>query len=452
MSSPNKNNYTARDIEQYLAGRLTAPEMHAMEKAALDDPFLADAMEGYEMFRNQNLDKQLTALQQQLEQKKQGAKVIPLHSSKNGWWKAVAAVFVLGAAVLATYLFTKKNNTTGINQNQVAQVKTVATDSGLQINKPATVTMPASPQDEANKDNIAKLEPSKTKTPVITVISSNDAGKNLADVSDDETTGKPLMVVENSKAKEITHEPGAVVSRQNQASEMVNVTKKQVAKSVIDDDKSGSKIETASAAGKEAALNNYFTAQVVSADNTPLPFTNISVKKDNFGTYADAKGMLRLVSSDSVLNVELKSVGYLPKTILLYNNQPQTKIVLQEEVVDEKNKMVIGSNKVALQQRSGRVMLLADSVVNVEPADGWEKYNTYVANNLDIPEDMLKRDKHGEVELSFDVRKNGSISNIKVRKSLGTKYDEAAKRLLLEGPQWKVKNGKNNSASVKVKF
>ncbi|MEO6540645.1 MAG: TonB family protein, partial [Ferruginibacter sp.] len=78
--------------------------------------------------------------------------------------------------------------------------------------------------------------------------------------------------------------------------------------------------------------------------------------------------------------------------------------------------------------------------------------NTYVANNLDIPEDMLKRDIRGEVELTFDVKANGTISNIRVNKSLGSEYDEAAKRLILEGPQWKVKKGRKTSASVKVQF
>ena len=106
----------------------------------------------------------------------------------------------------------------------------------------------------------------------------------------------------------------------------------------------------------------------------------------------------------------------------------------------------------AAPQKSRRATLLTDSAINVEPADGWANYNTYVANNLDIPESNLKADVHGEVELTFDVKANGTISNIRVNKSLGAEYDEAAKRLLQEGPQWKVKKGKKTSASIKVQF
>jgi hypothetical protein len=70
MSSDNKNiNYTAGDIELYLAGDLPAREMHAMEKAALDDPFLAEAMEGYGAMKDTEWNNELVALRQQITSK-----------------------------------------------------------------------------------------------------------------------------------------------------------------------------------------------------------------------------------------------------------------------------------------------------------------------------------------------------------------------------------------------
>ena len=36
------------DIEKYLQGELTSAEMHALEKEALSDPFLAEALDGVE--------------------------------------------------------------------------------------------------------------------------------------------------------------------------------------------------------------------------------------------------------------------------------------------------------------------------------------------------------------------------------------------------------------------
>ena len=42
----NRNVYSASDIQKYLSGELSAPEMHQLELAALEDPMLSDALEG----------------------------------------------------------------------------------------------------------------------------------------------------------------------------------------------------------------------------------------------------------------------------------------------------------------------------------------------------------------------------------------------------------------------
>ena len=70
MSRDNKNMiYTAGDIEQYLAGKLSPRQMHAMEKAALDDPFLAEAMEGYQGMKDSEWKNQLVALREEIADK-----------------------------------------------------------------------------------------------------------------------------------------------------------------------------------------------------------------------------------------------------------------------------------------------------------------------------------------------------------------------------------------------
>ena len=48
MAEPSTHiNYTFEDIQRYLQGKMSAAEMHEIEKAALQDPFLSDAIEGY---------------------------------------------------------------------------------------------------------------------------------------------------------------------------------------------------------------------------------------------------------------------------------------------------------------------------------------------------------------------------------------------------------------------
>lgn len=452
----NNNNiiYTAKDIEQYLSGNLSPLQMHAMEKAAQDDPLLAEAMEGYEAMQGSKWNDQLAALRKEIADKGSVAKVIPLHKTKNNWGKiAAAAIFIIGAGTALTYVLTT-NNGDEKNTAEIAQ-----TFPGLDT------TVQTTPEPEPSVT--ASLNPTATKTKEELITANGPVNKSatvlpgMAQIITASPKEEPLALRDNNNAGAVPDNtklppPSAPVSsnanNNAQLSEVVSDGLSKQSSRVDDDEVVNRQRNLAkSSTKKEAVLNNYFTAQVVGPDNTPLPFTNISIKKDNFGTYADAKGMVRLISTDSILNVEVRSVGYLPKVYALRNNQAQTKIVLQEDEMAQKDKVVIGRAQ-NNNQRSRRATLLTDSVINVEPADGWENYNTYVANNLDIPEDMLKRDIRGEVELSFEVKKNGTITNLKVNKSMGAEYDDAAKRLIMEGPQWRVKKGRKTSASIKVQF
>ncbi len=441
--------YTAKDIEQYLSGNLSSMQMHAMEKAALDDPLLADAIEGYAGMKYNQWNDQLTALQAAIADKGSVAKVIPLHKPKNNWRKLAAAILIIGAGTTLTYVLTNNNP----EEKDTAIAQTIpAKDTVVQ-----TV-----PVEESSVT--ASLNPTASETKEVLTTTNGPVAKSVTSTGDRTaliTDPEPLALSDNNITVAVPDNtkippPSAPVSsnanNNAQLSEVAsNGLSKQASKTGDDEVMNRQRSISKPNAKKETVLNNYFTAQVVATDNTPLPFTNISIKKDNFGTYADARGMVRLISTDSILHVEVRSVGYLPKVYALRNNQAHTKIVLQEDEMAQQDKVVIGRAQHS-NQRSRRATLLTDAAVNVEPADGWDNYNTYVANNLEIPEDMLKRDIRGEVELSFDVKKNGTITNLKVNKSMGIEYDEAAKRLIREGPQWKVKKGKKTSASVKVQF
>ena len=86
--------YTAEDIDQYFSGRLLPAQMHAMEKAALDDPFLAEAMEGYAEMKKESWEKELPEARRQIENRQTEKKVTPIINIFK-WWKAAAAVLVI---------------------------------------------------------------------------------------------------------------------------------------------------------------------------------------------------------------------------------------------------------------------------------------------------------------------------------------------------------------------
>ena len=68
-------------------------EMHALEKAALEDPFLADALEGYTYTSSFKND--VAELRERLNEKRKKKNGFSISSfAQSGWWR-IAALFSL---------------------------------------------------------------------------------------------------------------------------------------------------------------------------------------------------------------------------------------------------------------------------------------------------------------------------------------------------------------------
>jgi len=190
-----------------------------------------------------------------------------------------------------------------------------------------------------------------------------------------------------------------------------------------------------------------FKGQVLDANNTPVPFANVTNTADNVGTYTDIRGNFVLVSPDSALSVRIRSVGFENDIAKLKNNVANNTIVLQP---DTKNiaATVISNRQFNMERRQQGTTVVEEP----EPYDGWYYYDTYLANNINVPDEIkAKKAMSGEVELSFLVNSNGAPVDVKIEKSVSRECDAEAVRLLKEGPRWKKK--KNNSrARVTVAF
>jgi hypothetical protein len=137
--------------------------------------------------------------------------------------------------------------------------------------------------------------------------------------------------------------------------------------------------------------------------------------------------------------VQVRSLGFETDNVQLKNKIPENKIFLEEDKT--LSARVLDTVKRNTNRSRHSTMVLDEP----EPVDGWSNYDIYLVNNLKVPESFTpKQGSGGEVELSFDVDKNGEPVNITVKKSLCESCDKEAIRLLKEGPKWKrkVKKGK----------
>jgi len=137
--------YTAEDIRLYLAGKLSPSQMHDLEKAALQDPFLADALEGMELNNDQEkFSADTNDLNARLNEriKKKGV----LLSINNLWWKiaAVLVIIITGIAVITFMGETNKVVTTEIakteNKKEAASVPDTSGKDAMLFTEPVSDT------------------------------------------------------------------------------------------------------------------------------------------------------------------------------------------------------------------------------------------------------------------------------------------------------------------------
>ena len=440
-------NYTAADIQKYWNGKLSAAEMHAMEKAAMDDPFLADALEGY---KNVNIaDVGLDSLKDRLD-KRVGAfvPVLNLKRKRPTWVRAAAAIIIIvGAGLLVQQLVFKSRNENSIAilENDDKKSGSVANNNPLKpdsIGADMSMNSDSVATKSAQKISISPSSGSYAFTPLDTIKKTGDADAALKKTENESVpSGNAQAIASAERKDESTREFGdfgRTVDDSTKSLKDNNILNSPVAVSKVKANRANDGYDRFAAG---IALNNKYNYRVVDAQNNPVPFANVMNTRDNIGTYTDIRGNFNLVSSDSILNVQIRSLGYNAANYkLIPSNVQSGDLVLKEE-----RKETVAQNRKVVSSLSRK-----DSTEIEEPEVGWSNYNTYAANNIQIPENVRPKNTRSEVELSFDIDKTGQPTNIKViRSSQCKECDQEAIRLLKEGPKWKRK-GKKSKATVSI--
>jgi len=482
--SDNKNqiSFTAVDIEKYHKGQLSAKERHDLEKAALDDPFLADALEGYAT-AGVNVSADIFELKQRLAERNKEAKIIPIGATRDRnsfpWLKIAAIIIVMVGAGLLTYQFVFNNNPKDIAQVDSKKLKEIKTiDSNNIASAPLNTDdkTPASAPLQEKQNNSFKEESKGTGAgTTYQSVGSGSVKKETETMNYSSSTNNPLSIASSSEK----NQQGFTDSAKAEIKDLAKENKKELAdqketvitgygaktKSVTSKTDSGNNDlvtlnkpagiqnisrSNGSVSGNRQAENQYgnniFRGRVTDINNNPVPFANITNTQDNKSIATDATGYFDLIAPDSVVNVEVRSIGFENNTAQLRNDVSNNQVILKDDQRSLSEVVVTGLKSNA--KRSSKSGKISEEPV---PADGWDKYDIYLANNLNLSDELGAKHGTGSVEISLEVDKKGNPTNIRVEKSLCKKCDMEAIRLIKEGPKWNRRN-RNGRVIVTIPF
>lgn len=433
-------NYSVADIERYLNGRMTAKEMHELEKAALGDPFLADAIEGYREADMDQSRRHLDEISALLLKDKSETKVIPIPFKKNSWWRVAASVvLVAGVGTISWFLLRessslpqqhiareKKSSTIALDSNKVAEAKpeppAIAQNVVPEVQQKREKEAIARKEERASKEAVARKEESARKDRTMVKIAPKPGPKSAK------------VEVENEVAANTQETYDAKVEPDSNASLSIARTDNRNALNKV-----APGIQRAFAT---PAKKYVFKGKVSDDNHLPVPNATVALENTNAGTVTDMDGNFAIVSKDSTATVSVSSVGYENRNVLLKPDSINT-ITMSESAASLSETVVM--------DYLSKKMKKTDSLAS--PVTGWESFDKYVAEKMKKKYDSTASlsDLNGDVMIEFLVDTKGKPYNFKVLKSLSEDADKKAVEIIKDGPAW-TSDKKRKRGKVTIHF
>lgn len=434
-------------IQKYLNGELDAKAMHQLEREAQQDPFLMDALEGYQLAAG-NQQGNLDVLAKQLRQRteKKPRRIIP-------WTTITIAAGVMGFMLVVGLLYKGNNAPTQPKLAQVNMVPKPQTDtvdtttaiSGFKANDLATL--------QADKKMLTAALPSRPTRMATNKggVANKSAGVSSADASLAEVMMSPPAGAKPDSARTPLDEMiiGSIATRDDTVAMPLTVVikKRPMSRSLP------GKAEGVTSEPKRPTstydLNKYlpdYFPNTAANNNNVLPIPGITAKADNKATTPLTNNANGIYASPASSQNKTADAGYSGFANLKTNASADS-----VNIAGLNTKLPAVNNVVANNASLTRITV-DDADLDptaAHPAKGWMVFRVYIAKNSYLP----ALEQPGIVEVKFTVAASGKISNIKITKSLGAAADKKAIDLITQGPKWKGNtNGKPQEITQTIGF
>lgn len=434
------------DIEKYLKGELTPAQMHALEKKALDDPFLADALEGAQHLSPDELATDISLLQASLNKR--------VEKQKGGWFwpMRIAAGLLLVAAstyfVISVYNPQQDKNLALHQEKEPSSAPPEKDSNGaaadsLQAHEEETSTpeIAKREKDEELKSNRQSVpgRPQEAPQPLADVEKTNERVTSDAKGEQAEEKIEDDILQEESKPSQ----PGeglasSPITGPKQDTNTVALEKKKMERPL-----SGRAAKVEPAADKTSV--KVVRGKVTFSDGTGLPGVNVIVKGSNQGTVTDGQGYYNLSVNEEDPTLTFSFIGFTSKEIAAKSNE--LNVQLETDVSELSEVVVVGDpsnvEEGFLLPNPPPVMELAT------PAGGRKLFKQYLQENLRYPQQAIVNQVEGKVTIQFSIGTTGQVSDFRVLRGIGFGCDEEVIRLIKDGPKWSPT--KKNDVAIRDK-
>jgi hypothetical protein len=405
------------NILHYINGLRKGKSAHRIEKEAMQDPFLSDALEGFESVSGDHAET-IARLQKNIRRKTEKKNLTPI------WWAAACAVLVLGFAV---YMLMPEQNDVIITQDIPKQ----DVPHEQQIAKPSDeLTKGFEDTDKQKLADEKSTQPAPILPPEVT-----SESETLELNADERIQTKEEQYEESAKSM-----AGDYYRTSPQPNEKVAETAiPKPPAAVIAAERSSE--STKKSIARKNSEQMVIKGQVLDEHGEALVGAGVKIKGTTIGTATDLDGYFSL-KVDSVLNnyLDVAYIGFKPQEVKIDPNKDMA-IVLREDAATLDEVVVIGYGTAKRQNMTGAISsVYADDVSpsssKPQPVIGYKAYKEYLKSSATQPTDKECADAKGKVRLSFYVNERGRPYNVIVEESLCSSCDKKAIDLIYKGSNW----------------
>ncbi len=442
------------DIKKYLKGELSPAEMHALEKKALDDPFLEDALAGAAQLDSAAFDSDVKNLRASLEQRisQKPAKTISLWV----WPARIAAGLILVA--LSTFVIVKltgnkatddlalKQESPALSKNNADEE--LATDSAVLSRDAAKEpdTQTAKPLASAP----AQREEVKRETETDDSKSGADAGPAIAANTEDNARAEKKSDEELAISTERVPEEQPALDAASAEKEQAEAKPKGEGVKLTDEERqrrvATATPESSARAPQRVVNSKVIKGRVESEDGVGLPGVNVMIKNTNIGTVTDASGNYQISVAENSPNLVFSFIGFTSEEVAA-GDKTEVDVQLNEDVSQLSEIVVMGN----IADRKSDDDEKPETLELANPYGGRRAFKQYLEKNIRYPEQALANNIEGRVTIQFTVESSGKLSDFTVIKGIGHGCEEEVIRLVQQGPKWNPTRRNTESLRDRVK-
>ncbi|MGB4776439.1 MAG: carboxypeptidase-like regulatory domain-containing protein [Daejeonella sp.] len=450
-------------LEDYLDGKLNARAMHQVEKHALEDPFVAEALAG--LSQSPKRSRVLSLLQKQLQeriaQKPVERKVWGITFQRLSIAATAAVLFITAGIIF--WMRGEQNNPDPLARHTFKQVEANLDTSNNYKKQTPTISQGKEEGEFLAGSKSGNYVKGKEIVSAPVIAQQEEPG-----VITDEAIGGKSEFYENqrSQIRDSDYKSASpVVAKTTEDSKQADVL-------IADKETETSTLIKIRGKSNQVSLgsvtNNTIRGRVIAqSDGLPLPGASVRLGGSDKGVATNANGEFEILADTILQSDKLKLradyIGYASQEVIVKPDQPVNIILAEDpkslsEVVTT-GAYAVGRSKKAPDSPAKKDNTIKNSVdaagfetrssATPQPVGGWEYFQYYLkANNRLTKNEIIGK----EVELDVLIKSSGKPGTIKVNKSLGKVYDDEAVRLIKNGPKWELPKNGTNKVILKIQF